>query len=316
MDLANSVYTSLLIYFCIFSVSAIGGMFSEKAGIINIGINGMMIIGAVSYLVFTNQIAKWFASSSSLQTSMYWQLLGIPFAALCAGIFAMLHGFATIKLKSNHTISGFAINLLAAGISLILLQIFGNNSKTPKMLLEELKWTQSDGVRKWEIISFKTVLTILIIIVSYLALYKTKWGLRFRSVGENPQAADVAGINFNKIKWEGVIISGVLSGLAGAFFAHAFPASFKGEVNGFGYLALAIMIMGQWNVGLITIIALLFSILYSFAYNASAFLNFLKPYRYLFIAIPYIVTIIVVMATAKKSHAPAASGIPYDKSIR
>ncbi|ACF07551.1 ABC-type uncharacterized transport system, permease component [Metamycoplasma arthritidis] len=314
--LANTVWNFALIYFAIFSISSIGGMFTEKSGTVNIGINGMMIIGAASYLVFADHLSTIFGSGSAAASSMYWQLLAVPFAAICAGLFALLHGFATIRLKSDHTISGFAINLLAVGIALILLHIYGHGSKVPHMSIQELSWRVTKDGHEWEIISFKIVLTITIIIASYIMLYKTKWGLRFRSIGENPQAADVAGINVNKYKWQGIVISGALAGVAGAFFAQGFPSSFKGEVNGYGFIALAIMIMGQWHVGIITAISFGFGFLYSFAYNTSSFVPALKSYSSLFIVLPYLLALIVVMITAKKSRAPAAAGLIYDKSKR
>ena len=314
--LLSSIYNYLIIYFIIFAISSISGMFSERVGIVNIGINGMMVIGAATYLVFTQQLYTWFGSKS-IGTSPWWQIVGMLFAMICAALFSLLHGFATIKLKSDHTISGFSINLLAFGIALILLNIYGNNSKAPKMLVEELRWSVKDSKGFiWEIFSLKTFIVIAVIVVSSIMLYKTKWGLRFRSIGENPQAADVAGINVNSYKWQGVIISGALAGIAGSFFAHSFPAAFRGDVNGFGYLALAIMIMGQWNVGIIVSISFVFALLYSFAYTTPNFYLNLKPLRDLFLVIPYFLTLIIVIATAKKSHAPAASGIAYDKSKR
>ncbi|WP_036456794.1 ABC transporter permease [Mycoplasmopsis lipofaciens] len=301
------------IYFCIFAVSAIGGMFTERSGIVNIGINGVMIIGAVTYLVITQIMSKIFPID--IQKSMFWQLLLFPISGLVGMLFSTLLGFATIKLKSDHTISGFAINLLAFGIALILLIIFGNNTNTPNNNVTEMAAYVEVSGTKFEIISLKLVITILIVIISYLMLYKTAWGLRFRSVGENPNASDVAGINVNSIKWQGVLISGFLSGLAGSFFAQSSRLSFTGEVNGLGYLALAIMIMGQWNVWLITLSSFVYSLLFGLA-DLSGYVKSVEAFAYLFRTIPYLGTLIMVIIMGKKTRAPAAAGIIYDKSKR
>ncbi|ENY53964.1 Sugar ABC transporter permease [Metamycoplasma alkalescens 14918] len=313
MALTIDIYTKLLVFFCIFTLGAIGGMFSEKVGIVNIGINGMMVIGAATYLVFTDIIAK---STGTQEQSGWWQIPATLFASLCAAAFALLHGFATIKLKSDHTISGFAINLLAFGVAIILLDFFGNGNKKPIMGVIELKYAIETSTQSVEIISWKIVITILIVALGAFALYKTKWGLRYRSIGENPQAADVAGINVYKYKWEGVIISGAIAGVAGAIFAQAFPASFQGDVRGYGYLALSIMIMGQWNIFIITGVSFVFSFLYALSFSSGAFITELVPYSPLLQMTPYVLSVIVIMIMSKRSRAPEANGITYDKSVR
>ncbi|MBU4690615.1 ABC transporter permease [Mycoplasma sp. ES3157-GEN-MYC] len=319
MALTLNVYSSLILFFCIFTLGGISGLFCEKVGIVNIGINGMMVIGAASYLAFTDTLATLLVKHPNIANSGWWQILGTIFAALCASLFALLHGFATIKLKSEHTISGFAINLLAFGISIILLEIHGHGNKKPILNIAELQYSVElvkNSTLSLEIISWKLVITVIIIAVAAFALYKTKWGLRFRSIGENPQAADVAGINVYKYKWQGVAISGAIAGVAGAIFSQAYGISFNGDVRGYGYLALAIMIMGQWNIFLVCIIAFVFSFLYGLSNASGAFIPSLKPYASLLQITPYLLSLLVIMVTARKSHAPAASGLPYDKSVR
>ncbi|AIA29508.1 sugar ABC transporter permease [Mycoplasmopsis californica HAZ160_1] len=314
MALTINVYSYLLVFFCIFGLGAISGLFSEKVGIVNIGINGMMVVGAASYLVFTQVLAK---TSGSNESSGWWQIPATIFASACAMLFSLLHGFATIKLKSDHTISGFAINLLAFGVAIILLEFFGNGNRKPIMGVIELKYAIPVTTSlKVEIISWKTIITLVIVAIGAFGLYKTKWGLRFRSIGENPQAADVAGINVNKYKWEGIAISGAIAGVSGAIFAQTFPSSFNGDVLGYGYLALAIMIMGQWNIFIVCGVSFAFSFLYGLSFTAGAFINSLVPYSALLQTTPYILSLIVIMITAKSSRAPAAAGIAYDKSTR
>ncbi|WP_029609023.1 ABC transporter permease [Mycoplasma simbae] len=317
MALTLNVYSSLLLFFCIFTLGGISGLFCEKIGIVNIGINGMMVVGAATYLAFTNVLAKSFGVNNPIGHSGWWQILGTIIAAAAASAFSLLHGFATIKLKSEHTISGFAINLLAFGIAIILLEIFGNGNKKPIMNVTELSYSiQITQAQSLEIISFKTVITIAVIALGAFALYKTKWGLRLRSIGENPQAADVAGINVYKYKWQGVAISGAIAGIAGAIFSQSLGASFNGDVRGYGYLALAIMIMGQWNIFIVSGVAFIFSFLYAISNASGAFIQELVPYASLLTIAPYLLSLIVIMITARKSHAPAAAGLPYDKSVR
>lgn len=317
MALSINIYTWLILFFCIFTLAGLSGLFCEKIGIVNIGINGMMVIGAAFYLAFSDTIAKTFGNETAVGTSPWWQILGVLISMLASAAFALLHGFATIKLKSEHTISGFAINLLAFGIAIIMLEIFGNGNKKPMLSIQELQWSvEAASNMKVEIISLKLVLTIVIIAVGAFALYKTKWGLRFRSIGENPQAADVAGINVYKYKWQGIIISGAIAGIAGAIFAQQFGNSFDGDVRGYGYLALAIMIMGQWNIFIVTTLAFVFSFLYAVSFSAGAFIDSLKPFQSLLTITPYLLSLLVIIVSAKKSRAPAAIGLAYDKSVR
>ncbi|WP_029512642.1 ABC transporter permease [Mycoplasmopsis iners] len=308
---ANS-YNWILLFFCILSIAAISGMFTERAGIVNIAVNGMMIFGALGYLMFSHH----FLGETNPWLVIPATLAGVLFGAVASLIF----GFAVIKLKSSQTISGFAFNLLAVGIALIFLTIFGDAKKLQNTF-HNLEFAIAEKNQIWSvpIISFPLVCTILVIVLSYLFLYKTPWGLRFRSIGENPQAADVAGIKVNNIKWQSVIISGALSGLAGAFFAQSTTTgkiNFNGDVAGFGYLALSIMIMGQWNVLLIALSTLLFSVLLGISYSVAFFGENLAKISDLFEVAPYFLTLLIVIAMSKRSKAPAAAGIPYDKSTR
>ncbi|QJR44233.1 ABC transporter permease [Mycoplasma miroungirhinis] len=296
-----------ILSFCILSLASLGGMFSERTGTINIGINGMMIIGAISYLVFGYYLGQ--------SASKWFQLILIPLSGIFGALFASLHGFASIKLKTDQTISGFAINMLAFGIAIILLYTYGGGSKNISFDVKELALSSDTSYKN--ILSFRLILTIVIIILAFILVRYTSWGLRLRSIGENPQAADVAGVNVISYKWQGILISGFLSGIAGAFFAQSGPTSFKGEVGGLGYLALAIMIMGQWRIPWITLSVLVFSFLRALSLT----LPFIQPdtlgkYSDLLSLIPFILTLIIMIATSKRSAAPAASGISYDKSTR
>ncbi|MFV8477062.1 ABC transporter permease [Mycoplasma sp. Z355B] len=314
------IITYFIFFFLLLMLGTISGIFSERAGIVNIAINGFMVFGAVMYLAFsvlvTNVI---FPNSPEIYSSPYWQIPLTIVSVLATMVFSLLFGFATIKLKAEQTISGFAINVFATGIASILilvltrLQLSGNFVQLKR---NELALNASFA-NYGNILSFKTFVSVFTIIASWFALRKTKWGLRFRAIGENPQAADVAGINVNKIKWEAVLLAGAIAGIAGSFYGVVNPDSLSAtkEVNGYGYLALAIMITARWKISISLIVSTLFAALMSLSYYG---VNLLNAGRYgdLLKTIPYIVTLVIMVFTSKSNVGPAAAGIPYDKSKR
>lgn len=296
----ETVLVSAFTIACVLIISSISGIFNERSGIINIGIDGTMIIGGIAYVAVSN----FFNSSSP------W--LQIPLFIICAivgGLYASLHGIATIKLKSNQVISSIAINLLAGGLAIVITQLFvGSNYFSFKN--KELAWSWSI---EWKnLISLKTFILIAVVGFSWFSLNKTRWGLRFKSVGENPNASDSAGINVTKVKWQGIWIAGALSGIAGAIFAtHIGSNGFKNNVAGLGFLALSIIIVSRWNVLLTVIVGMGFAFLYSL--TSSTLITWNKD---LLQMTPYLVTIIFLVVFSKKSNAPKAAGVPFDKSKR
>ncbi|WP_426461366.1 ABC transporter permease [Mycoplasma hafezii] len=304
-------------FFCLLILGTISGIFSERVGIVNIAINGFMVFGALMYTAISILMFK----TSGTYGNSWNQIWLTIVAALLTAVFALLFGFATIKLKSDQTISGFAINILSGGITAVLILVFlkvtdsGINLSFPGRqelaLAPETSWKN--------LISFKLVITIIIVIASWFALRKTRWGLRFRAIGENPQAADVAGVNVNKAKWQGVLLAGFIAGIAGAIYAQSNISAFSitKDVQGLGFIALAIMITSRWKVSLSIITSVFFSFLLSLSfYGVTLFGTGFQAYRDLFSMLPYIITLIIMIATSKKSVGPAAAGIPYDKSKR
>ncbi|VEU59449.1 ABC transporter permease [Mesomycoplasma neurolyticum] len=298
-----------IVLFTIISLSALSGLFSEKVGIVNIAIESMIIIGATSYLMF-RQIFK--------VESPWFQIPLMIIASFSAGLFALLHGVITIKLKGDHIISGVALNLFAPAIALVLLKLVGVANRFEGSM-KELAWS-SNSINDWKnIISLKLFLTFFIFIVAIVLLNKTKWGLRLKSIGENPQAADVAGINVNFFKWQGIFISGLIAGLAGSIFGQWKGLTFSGQAEGFGFLALTVLIMSQWKPSIILVVSILFSGIYSaglvMSTGQGVFVP-LKEYGSFFNALPFFITLVILLATSKKSQMPAALGVPYDKSTR
>ncbi|QNM93533.1 ABC transporter permease [Mycoplasma sp. Pen4] len=325
------VVSYAVFYFCILILGTISGIFSERGGIVNIAINGFILFGAIMYMLFSAILNNIFydkvGNGYTPQTiSDYWQ---IPVTLISIGatiLFTLLFGFTTIKLKSDQTISGFAINILALGIASILILVITTNKNLFPMQdatvsikgRNELAYDTSIGTYG-NILSFKSIVTIVVVAISWFTLNKTRWGLRFRAIGENPQAADVAGVNVNKLKWQGIIIAGAIAGLAGTFFAQGFASTISStkDVAGLGYLALAIMITSRWKIAISVVVSAFFAFLYSLSFYASGILpSKILPYFDLFKAFPYFITLLIMVFTSKTAVGPAAAGIPYDKSKR
>ena len=244
--------------------------------------------------------------------------LGMIFGALLS----LLHAFAAINLKADQTISGTAINMLAPGLGLFLAKlIFNGNSSIP--------FSNTFRIHEIPVLSqipilgpilFKgayitTYLGIVILILSVIFLNKTKAGLRLRACGENPQAADAAGVSVYKYRYMGVLLSGFLGGIGGLIYIIPISTVFNSDVGGYGFLALAILIFGNWQPYRIAAASLFFGIMKTLAYTYTAipFLSALGFPSVVYKLIPYVATLILLAFTSKNSAAPKASGIPYDK---
>ncbi|AAT27525.1 ABC transporter permease [[Mycoplasma] mobile] len=305
MQFTIELFNAFILYFSVLSLASLSGLISERVGITNIAINGMMIVGSTFYAIF----ALIFRSEN-----MWLQIPLILIATIFGLAFGALHGFATIRLKSNQVISGVAINILASAVALILLQIVGTANRF-EFRTNELAASSSPS-DPLNIISFKLFLSLALIIVMWVVLNKTKWGLRLRSIGENPQAADVAGINVNSYKWQGVLLSGAFAGAAGGLFVQSLGVAFSGDVQGLGFLALAIMIMGQWKTQWIMLATIAFSFFYALGFQLATLQGNIQDFSRLFLILPFALTLIALAALWKSSKAPKAVGIPYDKSQR
>ncbi|MGZ9432014.1 ABC transporter permease [Mycoplasma sp. CB776] len=310
MAIFSIILVSSVLLFVILGFSALSGMFSERVGIVNIGIEGMLIIGATVYGLL-NYLFK--------VESAWMQIPLLIISSLATALFALLHGFVTIKLKGDHIISGVAINLLAPALSIFFLRTFGDANKFSQYT-QELAWSQDSFANLKNIVSLKLALILVVFLVALITLNKTKWGLRLKAIGENPQAADVAGINVNFYKWQGLIISGLLAGLGGGIFYQWKGISFTGNAGGFGFLALTILIMGRWRTSWIFFVTIIFSLIYGTALTLQAsntgVLAAASQYGFLITATPFLITIFILIFTSKRAIAPAAVGQPYDKSKR
>ena len=309
-DLAIIISTTLM-YSTPLIYTALGGVFSENSGIVNIGLEGMMTIGAFA------------GAATGFITGNPW--LAFLAGGLAGAFFALIHAFATISFNADHTISGVAINLLAPGFALFISKImFAGATTTPTIPMENkiprIFNGTFPGVSVLDTIfnNYATVyLAFILVIVAYYVLYKTKFGLRIRSVGEHPGAADTLGINVSRVRYSAVLISGFLAGLGGASMSLALVSSFRPTlVSGQGYIAMAAVIFGKWRPQWAALACLLFGFSTALSvYFGSPTLPFTINENLLSM-IPYVVTLIILVLFVKSSKAPSALGNPYKKGER
>lgn len=295
-------------------LAILSGYLSERVGIVNIAINGMMIFGAIFFNIFSNVFFQAYNEDASVSFNMTF-LASFLISAILGVLVGGLFGFAVIKLKCDHVIGGTGINLIAPGIGLIVSDnapaIFNGQSS----LANKYTYISSldiNGVHAEAIICF--VISLIIIAGVYVFMNFTKYGLRYRSIGENPNAADSQGINVIKYKWIGILFVGAIASFAGALFAYYIPgSSFSGDVNGLGFIALALLIVSSWKIIPGFIIGLLFSLLY--VYTA----NIITPnqeIQYMLKIIPFVLTIVVMILFGRFSIGPKAVGQHFNKGAR
>lgn len=298
-------------------IVALGGMFSERSGVINIALEGIMIMGAFAGVLFINFFQGLVPGQPVL-------LLAILVSAVSGVLVSLLHAYASINMKADQIISGTAINMLAPAVSIYVARMIRTVQQIP--FINQFRIEKAPALGNIPFIGpllfrntyLTTYLGFLILVFSALLLYKTRFGLRLRSCGEHPQAADSAGINVYGMRYAGVMISGALAGIGGLVFIIPTSTQFNAEVSGYGFLALAVLIFGQWKPGRILIAAFFFGLMKAIAssYSGISFMRNIPIPSYLYKMIPYIATMIVLAFTSKRSLAPRAEGIPYDQGSR
>lgn len=300
---------------------ALGGMFSERSGVINIALEGIMLIGA-----FVGTLIVYLVQSLDIDSQVI-LLMGMLAAAVAGIAYSLLLGVAAIHLKADQTISGTALNMFAPAVMLLVCKMaFMSDGVTTNVAFYIQKIpVLGDIPLLGELFFQKTYLTVviglLILAIVTVVFYKTKFGLRLRACGEHPQAADSVGISVYKMRYAGVILSGILGGIGGFFYTVSImDGNSNGNtgVAGFGFLALAVMIFGQWKPLTIFLAALFFAFLRTVAYSVPLipFLAGLGIDSTVYKMLPYIATMVILAFTSKKSRAPKAEGIPYDKGQR
>jgi ABC-type uncharacterized transport system permease subunit len=300
---------------------ALGGMFSERSGVINIGLEGIMLFGAYFGALYVYNIQ---GSGMGPQTIL---LTGMLVAAVAGFVYSLLLSFAAVTMKANQTITGTSMNMLIPAMVLLFSKMFFNSdgiTTNVRFFMRKVP-VLGDIPILGPLFFQNTYITVYIglvfLLIATIVFYKTKFGLRLRACGEHPQAADSVGINVYFMRYAGVSISGILGGIGGFFYSiGVLDGNINGHtgVAGFGFLALAVMIFGQWKPLRIFGAALFFAFLRTLAYSIALipFLHNLEINQTYYKMLPYVATMVVLAFTSKKSRAPKAEGIPYDKSQR
>ena len=305
-----------LIFASVLILVALGGCFSEHSGVINIGLEGIMVMGALGGAL----MMKYLPGSTATPFII---ILVILASVVFGMIFSLLLGVASIHFNADQTLVGTALNLLGPALAVVIVRAINTaesvDNVSSTIAYRHAKQAFLVNIGKFEF-SWFMLISFFVLVASYIVLYKTKFGLRLMACGEHPQAADSVGINVYKMRYAGVLISGALGGLGGLVYITAGVSEWKFEngVAGFGFLALAVMIFGQWkpvNIGLAALLFGLFRAL-SNVYTGFPALVALKLPSTLYNMFPYIISLIVLVFVSKNSRAPKAEGIPYDKGQR
>ena len=298
---------AILFTFTVIGTGALSGLFSERSGVINVGIEGFMIIGGLTYVVLGLFLQKHGITGVAMQIPLFF------ISMIVASFVSLLHAYASITLKANQVISGMAINLLASGVALFVVNVIykGAISGVSNPI-------HSSQIGSKYGISIALFITIFLFIGAYILLKKTKFGLHLRAAGENPHALESQGISVIKTRYMAVMISGALAGLAGCFFVQ-WQTSFHSSADGLGYISLAILIFGRWRIQWVLLSAAFFSILIGIADASISALNissWFKDNSNLMNALPFIISLLALIFLSKKSRGPKANGIPYERSAR
>lgn len=305
-----------LIYASVLILVALGGCYSEHSGVINLGLEGIMVMGALGGALTMKYLSP--------DIPAILMILFVCLASAIVGvIYSLLLAVAAINFKADQTLVGTALNLLGTAAATVIVKAI-NSAEDPNNVSSAVQYIEQKKAFIVRIGTFEfnwfMVITVVLLIIAYVLLYKTRFGLRLMACGEHPQAADSVGISVYKMRYAGVMISGFLGGIGGIVYITAGVSEWKFEngVAGYGFLALAVMIFGQWKPQRIALTALLFGLFRALSnvYTGFDFLTALNLPSTLYNMMPYIISLIVLALTSASSRAPKAEGIPYDKGQR
>ena len=320
-------------------IVALAGVCAERSGVINLALEGIMIFGAFVGVLFIRTMQE--MNLFDKEQGQILMILALFVAAICGSIFSLLLAFSAINLKADQTIGGTALNMLAPAIVLFMIVMIAQQNTLGMVKGGAASWfmlrPSSFGLPKdysWGFlidilinkVYLSTYICIIVFVIVSVILYKTKFGLRLRSCGENPQAADSLGINVFKMRYAGVMLSGFLAGMGGFNYALTTAGcTSNGDVAGYGFLALAVMIFGNWTPINIAAGGLIFGLFKCIASTYATLdingdgiymLSEIGISPYVYRMLPYVITLIVLAFTSKSSRVPKAEGIPYDKGQR
>jgi len=325
MNILADLLNSMIMFGVPLLLVAIGGMCTERSGVVNIALEGIMIVGGLCSCLFLRyaDLSGWGQSAPQLA-----MLVAIIIAGIGGMLFSLLLAFAAINLKADQIIGGTALNIFAPAFAIVLSWAIQGQGQTtiylPSWIRIGRTVTSSDGFLYRLVFKnfyLTTIVAAILFIAVVIVLYRTRFGLRLRACGEHPQAADSVGINVYRMRYAGTMISGFLAGIGGLAFTIAAGSGFVATVAGYGFLALAVMIFGNWkplNILFAALFFSLFKVIGSYASSIAFLPHFenIKSSQYIYQMLPYIVTMIVLIFTSKKSRAPKAEGVPYEKSQR
>ena len=305
-----------LIFSSVLILVALGGCIAEHSGVINLGLEGIMVMGAMGGALTMRYMP--------VDVPNIVMILGVLVASALVGVvYSALLAVASINFKADQTIVGTALNMLGLAAATVIVKAI-NTAADPDDVSSVVQYATQKKAFLVDIGGFEfswfMLVTVILLVVVWVMLYKTRFGLRLMACGEHPQAADSVGINVYKMRWAGVLISGALGGLGGIVFITAGVSEWRFEygVAGFGFLSLAVMIFGQWKPLRIALAALLFGL---FRALSNVYMGFdglvaLNLPSQVYNMMPYIISLVVLAFTSKRSRAPKAEGIPYDKGQR
>ena len=313
-DLVVQIFPYAIAFTIPLLITALGGLFSERSGVVNIGLEGLMVVGLFTGAIVINKYEAFNPANA------VWA--GLLAALVVGAIFALLHAFASVTLNANQVISGTAINMIAGALTVYLarnitgsghIQIVRGMGRQDVPILAEIPLV---GKLLFTQVYSTTWLVLLILFISWFALYKTAFGLRLRACGEHPHAADSAGINVYLMRYIAVMISGAYASLGGAIILVTYSGEFNGTVGGLGFMALAALIFGQWKPLGILGATLFFGFASTIANVSQAIPALAQIPGIILKTFPFIVTLIALVLFSKSSQAPRAAGEPYDKGKR
>ncbi|WP_139991400.1 ABC transporter permease [Paenibacillus paridis] len=317
LEIIGQLINTTLVFSTALIFTALGGMYSERSGVVNIGLEGLMVSGA-----FAAAVATEYAIQAGMGNVSPW--IGFIAAAIYGTLFALLHAISTITFRADQTVVGVVINILSLGLSLYLTKsLYAGSGQTPLLANVFHKWkipylSDIPLLGKAIFTAYPTTYIVLALAgISYFVLFRTPFGLRLRAVGEHPSSADTVGISVTKYRYIGVLLSGALAGLGGATITLTTTSSFAhNTISGQGFIALAALIFGKWNPLGVVGAAMFFGL-------AQAMRSFMQRFEFaqhipseFFYMLPYVLTLIVLAGAVGRSNAPSALGQPYDPAKR
>ena len=316
LQILEIIIPATLVYAAPLILTALGGVFSERSGVVNIGLEGLMVVGAFSSIIFNLFFADTFGALTP------W--LGLLIGMAVGGLFSLIHAVATITFRADQTVSGVAINMLALGATLFVVKLIYGKAQTDKItepfykgdipLLSDIPII---GDIFFKDVYYTSILALALAVVAWFVLFKMPFGLRLRAVGEHPMAADTMGIKVYRMRYIAVFISGLFGGLGGAVYASTISLDFShATITGQGFIALAALVFGKWHPFGAMGAALFFGFAQSLSIIGSLLPLFQDiPNVYMLIA-PYVLTILALTGFIGRADAPKALGTPYLKGKR